>query len=250
MRRVELGLNNASLIPHIIKFLENDDFKDSTEYVEVLHLVANYYDMSAHEAFMSARFNDERANYSAFNEDYFDFHEMILQSALPCGETQDSRISALLDKSVEDDLTKYYNLMDIIHSKGYVHDDTIEAVRAFYDAHEGLSTINECLRDAILNHFHTLLDNLSTDSYTDYFEMNKIFAVYIQIFNNQQFNQDVKKSSLNYVAKLLKKYTDKRGRDYQEIKKFVMQTFLDLGFLKEKELVELFKTRRKKKKPV
>lgn len=249
-RRVELDVNNASLIPHIIKFLENDEFKGSTEYVEVLHLVVNYFDMSAHEAFLTARFNDERTSYEAFNEDYFAFHELILQGSLPSGETQDNRVSQLLDKAIEDDLSKYYKLMDIIHSKGYVHDDTIEAVRAFYDAHEGLSTINECLRDAILNHFYTLLDNLSTESYTDYFEMNKIFAVYIQIFNNQQFNQDVKKASLSYVAKLLKKYTDKRGRDYQEIKKFVMQTFLDLGFLKEKELVELFKTRRKKKKPV
>jgi hypothetical protein len=35
-------------------------------------------------------------------------------------------------------------------------------------------------------------------------------------------------------------YTDKRGRDYQDIKKFVTSTFLDLGFKNEKELKELF----------
>ncbi len=50
-----------------------------------------------------------------------------------------------------------------------------------------------------------------------------------------------------YVRKLLKKYTDKRGKDYQDIKKFLSRTFKDFEFLKEKEIVELFKTRRKKK---
>ena len=50
-----------------------------------------------------------------------------------------------------------------------------------------------------------------------------------------------------YIKKLLKKYTDKRGKDYQDIKKFVQVNFLELGFLKQKEIVELFKTRRKKK---
>ena len=50
------------------------------------------------------------------------------------------------------------------------------------------------------------------------------------------------------MGKLLKKYTDKRGKDYQDIKKFVSTAFQDFGFLKEKEVVEMFKTRRKRKK--
>jgi hypothetical protein len=53
-----------------------------------------------------------------------------------------------------------------------------------------------------------------------------------------------------YVRRLIKTFTDKRGKDYQDIKKFVSVTFQDLKFLKEKEVVELFKTRRKRKKPV
>jgi len=52
---------------------------------------------------------------------------------------------------------------------------------------------------------------------------------------------------LGYIKKLLKVYIDKRGRDYQDIKKFVKTTFLDLGLMTEKQLVELFKTKRKKK---
>ena len=67
------------------------------------------------------------------------------------------------------------------------------------------------------------------------------------IFSNQQFNQDLKERCMAYVRKLLKKYTDKRGKDYQDIKKFVSSTFRELSFLKDKEIVELFKTKRKKK---
>jgi hypothetical protein len=51
-----------------------------------------------------------------------------------------------------------------------------------------------------------------------------------------------------YVKKLLKKFTDKRGKDYQDVKKFVSTAFIDFKFLKPKEIVELFKTRRKRKK--
>jgi hypothetical protein len=69
----------------------------------------------------------------------------------------------------------------------------------------------------------------------------------MQLFNNQQFNQEVKKLSMSYVQKLLKRYTDKRGKDYQDIKKFVSQTFVEANFMNEKQIVELFKTRRRKK---
>jgi hypothetical protein len=70
----------------------------------------------------------------------------------------------------------------------------------------------------------------------------------MHIFANERFNQDLENLSMNYIDKLLKRFADKRGKDYQDIKKFVSSVFLDLGFLKEKEVVELFKTRRKKAK--
>ncbi|MFT4568731.1 MAG: hypothetical protein ACI9FN_003700, partial [Saprospiraceae bacterium] len=40
--------------------------------------------------------------------------------------------------------------------------------------------------------------------------------------------------------------TQKRSKDYQDIKKFVSAVFQDLGFLNEKQVKELFKTKRKK----
>ena len=67
------------------------------------------------------------------------------------------------------------------------------------------------------------------------------------LFGNQHFNQDIKDLCMTYIAKLMVRFTDKRGKDYQDIKKFVSTVFSDLDFLQEKEVVELFKTRRKRK---
>ena len=79
------------------------------------------------------------------------------------------------------------------------------------------------------------------------FDLKTTMVTYMNIFSNEKFNQDVKAACMTYVKKLIKHYPDKRGRDYQDIKKFVSTSFVDMGFLSEKEVVELFKTRRKKK---
>jgi hypothetical protein len=91
------------------------------------------------------------------------------------------------------------------------------------------------------------MQNLPEESYQDYFELNKTFSLYMQLFNNQQFSLDVKQLSMQYVQRLLKRYTDKRGKDYQDVKKFVSHMFVEMGFMTEKEIIELFKTRRRKK---
>jgi hypothetical protein len=110
-----------------------------------------------------------------------------------------------------------------------------------------MSPINKCLRSTIFAYFRRFISNIKESDYNEYFELSKIFPVYIDIFANQKFNQSIKELCMVYIKKLLKKYVDKRGKDYQDIKKFVQVNFLELGFMKNKELVELFKSRRKKK---
>jgi len=92
------------------------------------------------------------------------------------------------------------------------------------------------------------MGGFTVKEYTDFFEITKIFGVYMKIFGNQQFNQDVEKLSMKYVDKLLHQFTDKRAKDYQDVKKFVSTQFVDFGFLQDKEVVEMFKTRRKRSK--
>jgi hypothetical protein len=160
----------------------------------------------------------------------------------------DLRISALLDKEIKDQLTEFYQLTDRIHTESYMNEEVQDAIRVFYSRHLGLSVINECVRAVIYGYFARLIGNLEEKAYPDFFEETKLFPVYMSIFANQKFNQNLKDLSMSYVKKLLRKFTDKRGKDYQDVKKFVSTAFVDFKFLKEKEVVELFKTRRKRKK--
>jgi hypothetical protein len=111
-----------------------------------------------------------------------------------------------------------------------------------------LSNQNRCLRHALTNRFAVVINGLDANAYPEYFELFKSFSLYMDIFANEKFNQNIKYLSLNYVKKLLKFFTDKRGKDYQDIKKFVTATFLEFKFFDDKELTDLFKTRRRNKK--
>jgi hypothetical protein len=249
VQRILLNKDDSNLYPYIEEFAGNKDLRGEEEFVYTIGLMANYFDdEGAMTESIKDAMNEQRKEDPTFVTTYFEFLRELLNSKIPVSAECDHRLSRMIDKSIKDDFTKYYNLTDIIHSKGYVHEDTIEAIQKFYYQHEGLSTINECVRMTILNYFAQILRNLDEESYTDYFELNKIFTRYINIFTNQQFNQSVKELSLEYIKRLKKRYTDKRGKDYQDIKKFVMTTFVDLGFMNEKEVAEVFKTRRKKRK--
>jgi hypothetical protein len=152
-----------------------------------------------------------------------------------------------LDDDVEDQLGPYYAVINQLHDKGYLDAEVHEVIKTYYYQNKGVSTINDCLRMTVYHYFRRFIQNLGTDAYGDYFEITKYFPVYMKIFANQQFNQNLKELSMKYVKRLMKVYTDKRGKDYQDIKKFVRTNFVDFGFLTEKQVVDLFKTKRKKK---
>ena len=247
--RIERNLDITSLMPFLKEFIGNEDFKGQDEHLQIMGVTALFMELDdENRAFFSKHLNETKVKHPEFLERWL---RLVLElqrgSRVDIDGTADGRISALVDKSNDDDLTAYYNLMDIVHGVGYVNEEAMEAVKTFYNQHEGTSLINECVRRSIFNYFSKLLNNLEVTDYQELFSLSKIYTVYIKIFANQKFNLDVKELSMRYVKKLLKKYTDKRGKDYQDIKKFVSTTFQDLNFLKEKEVVELFKTRRKRK---
>ncbi|MBT8191023.1 MAG: hypothetical protein KJO29_11400, partial [Bacteroidia bacterium] len=102
-------------------------------------------------------------------------------------------------------------------------------------------------RKSILSKLSRFLNNLEVTDYNEYFEINKTFVAYMDIFSNQKFNQDLKALSLKFIKRCLKNFKDKRSKEYQEIKKFVKVTFVDYGFMTEKQVTEVFKTKRKPK---
>jgi hypothetical protein len=193
-------------------------------------------------------FERERKSLPEFDESYLKFLLSLYRAPLKMDATHDSRMYQLIQRAVKDRISDYYQMADKVHSLGYVHPETTEAVQDFCNNHEGLSVEIACLRELILNYFKRLVAGLTEREYNDYFELTKIFNLYMQVFGNEQFNLQVEQISMQYVGNLLKTYTDKRGKDYQDIKKFVSSHFVEMNFLKEKEVTELFKSRRKKRK--
>ena len=251
LHRLELKSNNESLISHLAEFINNEEFQKTDEIIDILALYAHFWELDKdYLAHLNSVFNKVRTSVPDFAEKYLTFLLFLQNSNLDIDATVDNRVSTIIDRGVKDELTEYYDLMEGIHANGYLEEATIEAVNTFYNAHEGRSLINECVRKSIFGHYARLISNLEEREYNELIELaRKSYPVYMKIFGNQQFNQNVEDLSMVYIRKLLKKFTDKRGKDYQDIKKFVSSTFVELGFMKEKEVVELFKTRRKKKKP-
>ena len=248
LKRFQAGGDNASLKSQIQDFLNNKDFQGSEEYLEMLAMCGNFVELDPAERLAFAtHFERERRSFPEFDLRYMRF--LIGLYELPgISVENDERMSAAIDKNWKDKISDYYRIADKVHSLGYVHPDSIEAVQEFYNTHEGLSVETECLRQLILRYFARLMEGLTEKEYADYFELTKIFNVYMKIFGNQQFNQSIERFSMTYVNKLLKKFTDKRAKDYQDVKRFVSTQFVDMGFMKDKEVVELFKTRRKRRK--
>jgi hypothetical protein len=248
VKRFETGGDNNSLKDKISGFLANKDFQGTEEYLEMLALCGNFVDLDPAERLAFAtNFERERRSFAEFDIRFLRFLSSLYQ-APGISAPNDERMSASVDKAYKDKIGDFYRIADKVHSFGYVHPESIEAVQEFYNTHEGLSIESECLRKLVLTYFKRLIQGFTEKEYADYFEITKIFAIYMRIFSNQAFNQEVEKISLTYVNKLLKKFTDKRAKDYQDVKRFVSTQFVDLGFLKDKEVVELFKTRRKRKK--
>ena len=249
LKRFEVGGDNASLKERIRDFLANKEFQNSEEYVEMLAILGNFMPLSeAEQTEFSTHFARERKSFPNFDTKYLTFLAELYQTIANMSAEHDERMVKMLDLKVSDKISDLYRIATKVHSLGYVHPDVIDAVQEFYNSHEGLSIESKCLRLIILNYFGRLMNGLTEREYADYFELNKIFNVYMHIFGNSEFNQAVEKISMQYIQKLLKQYTDKRGKDYQDIKKFVSTQFLDMGFLDDKEIVEMFKTRRKRRK--
>lgn len=246
--RATSDYNNSNIIPSIVDFLHNKEFRQSRDFLELIMIIGMAFDLTDEEAnLLTEALEDMKENYDAFEKEYFAILENLYDIPQIHVANADKRFATLVDKNWTGELSKYYDVVEIVHTKGYMHEDSIDQVRKYYHNHKGLSDQNQCVRKVIFSYFANFLLNLPPEDYPEYFNITKTIIIYIGIFDNQKFNQDVKKYSLGYIKRLIKTYTDKRGKDYQDIKKFVMTTFQDLNFMSEKELKNFFKTKRKKK---
>lgn len=243
--RFSKDLDNSSLVDSMIEFLENEQFKSLPEYERFLALTCLFVDMDdSYENSLRTRIR-QAAETPAFTQRYFAFlSELHHDPSIEITPDVDRRMALRVGVSGKGLMQQYYALMIKIHDAGIGHLEAQDAIRLFVREQEGLSDVTECVRQTVLRYFRALLTNLDEDSYGDFFELTKLFAVHFSIFDNEAFKQDVRQHSVRYLKSLVKRYTDKRGRDYQDIKKFVQTTFVDLGFMDEKEVANFFKTKR------
>lgn len=248
LKRIEFKCNHESYAQELHSLLSRKEFYNESDFVDFLSIVINFIELGQKEdGHLSNTLNEVRTTNPLFNTLYFNFLKKSYKEGIKFGQKADLRVASLINKEIQDDLSKFYRLLETIHYKGFVHEDSFDAVNAFYSQHEGMSQINECLRLVIIQQFANIVNNLSETEYQEYFEISKSFTSYMNIFDNSAFNQELEALSMNYVKNLLLFYKDKRSKEYQEVKKFISSAFIDFEFLTEKEVIDLFKVKRKKK---
>lgn len=248
--RIKSDFDNSSLVPSLNEFVSNEALQGTREHLEISLLYGAYFTLEAEsKSVLETVLNRMRKAVPEASEKVFALLLELKQTddakVPPAMELQ---LAGLFDLEQEDDISAYFKLMNQVHQSGIEEQEVQEALKVEMNKHEGLSPFNENVRWSVFGYFKRRVEGLSTDRYSEFFEVGKLYALYIALFGNQQFNQNLKELSMRYVRKLLKRYTDKRGKDYQDIKKYVVRTFQDFHFLTEKEVTELFKTRRKRKK--
>ncbi|MBK7410881.1 MAG: hypothetical protein IPJ40_24150 [Saprospirales bacterium] len=250
IHRIKLqGADNSTILPEITAFVGNKEFFNTVGHLQVLFLYVNFFDLDGEDRDTAeAALNKVRKSMPDFLEHWLKFLLEMTDYGLDVDADADVRTLTALDLKVKDGLSEYYKMLDIVHEDGFRAEAAQEAVKVYYSHHEGMSIQSEAVRQVIRRYFAGAIRNLEVSGYPEYFELTKTFPIYMNIFANQQFNQYLKDLSMTFVNRCLKKFIDKRSKDYQDIKKFVTASFQDWKFMKEKEIVELFKTRRARKK--
>jgi len=248
LSRLSFKSSHDSYIDEIHKLISRKNFYRESEFIDLIAIIANFIDLNPTETqHLSNALNACRYENPQFNPIYFRFLKQAYRQGIQFGPSADRKFFQLLNRNEGDDLIRFYNLMMTIHDKGFVHEDALDAVNAFYGQYEGMSVNNECMRLAILQLFSKVITNLTEPEYHSFFELLRTFYNFMNVFGNSAFDQETKGMCMDYVRKLLAFYKDKRSKEYQEIKKHVSSQFVEFEFLTEKEVIDLFKIKRKKK---
>ncbi|MBB4077650.1 hypothetical protein GGR28_000251 [Lewinella aquimaris] len=244
-------LNNDALPAPLYHFVTNPDFAGRKEIIRPLVIYGAYLPPQddTKQAVVDVLNRERKEDPKRVSEQIMTFILRLKNDPqVTFGKDEEANLGLIIDRSIDDDLTAYFNLTDRIHAEGYDDADVQEAIQEEVLKQEGLSDINENIRKTILTYFDDLAASLGTDEYNKWFRLTgKLFPVYMKIFANEQFNQHLRRLAIRYTKRLIKVHTNKRGKDYRDIKKTTVATWIDYGFMSDKQLKEFFKTPRKRK---
>ena len=245
-------MNNDALPGPLYEMATNEAFAGRREIIEPLLIYGAYLDPEEGtvEAIRDVLSRERKAHPQRVNEQVMAFLLRLKNDpSMSFGQVEELSLGEIVDRDIDDDLTAYFNLTDKIHNDGYTEPDVQEAVQEEVLKQDGLSDFNENIRKSILAYFDSYAAGLGTDDYNDWYSLTgKQFPVYMKIFANEQFNQELRRLAIRYTKRLIKVHTNKRGKDYRDIKKTTVATWTDYDFMTDKQLKEFFKTPRKRKK--
>lgn len=244
------GLDNASLVAPLHNFITNEALKNTPELMEVATIYATYFDTdeAQQQALIDVMTRERKENPGATAVVLALMLELKANRKVPFGTAEELKLSQAIDKSIDNDLSNYFTLTDKLHQDGFVNPSVHEALAEESLKHPGLSDFNENLRQSVYGYFQRFKEGIGTNGYNEWFELTaKQYPVYIKLFGNEAFNQQLKDLAVKYAKELIKAYPDKRGKYYREIKKWTVAHFVAWDFMTEKQLKEFFKTPRKKK---
>ncbi len=247
LTRAKKDLDNSTVIPVYFKMLETKILHTAPDFPKLLLLAGNFLELESKEQTKLGKIFKNIDNNETFNNKYFQYLKDLLEANEPVNGISDVNMQEVIGDDASTEIGHYYNTTSELFIDNLLEEEIIDKVKTFYAKYDGLSLNNECLRLNILKHFKEAFTEIPADDYQRWFELNKTFAVYMDIFQNERFNLALKDITVRFIKKLIKIYTDKRGREYQDIKKFSSRIFLDYGFYSDKEIKEFFKTPRVKK---
>lgn len=238
--------DNSNLKGFITNNIEAD-LASCPEFLRLLLVIGLYFDLEADQSKSFQSQWEKLSKNDSFQEQVFNEFIALQEEDISISGEAVERLHKILKGGKDGEFLNFLSLMMEVEGKGFINEDAAELIRTYYNNHQGLSLQNEATRTFIFNKFRAFIEKLAPTDFHEYFEFNPVFVNYMKIFSNEKFNQDLKAVLLKYVRTLLRIFTDKRSKDYQDIKKFVQPSFVDMGFMNEKSVKELFKTKRKPK---
>ncbi|RMF02043.1 MAG: hypothetical protein D6772_04005, partial [Bacteroidetes bacterium] len=181
MYRVQHQQDNSSLYQPIDNFLANEALIGTREHFKLAAIYGAFYADLPDDSLdaLVEHFNAARTKLPEADEILLEFLlELHADDQIDLDPAADLRLAALVDRTIDDQLSEYFNLIETIHTKGYTNDSTQEAIRTAYLNHEGLSNFNEGIRRTIYHYFARFVNNLEESDYPEFFEITKLFAVY------------------------------------------------------------------------
>ena len=251
--RVSSGLDNAAIAPTLHQVVTNPDFAGRKEILRAAVIYGAYFapDGDERAGLMESINRERKADPEGTAEEILAYLlELKNNRDIEFGADQELQLSNYISTNLDDKLTAYFTLTDKLHNDGFTSPAVHEAVNEELAKHPGLSSFAANIRQTVYVYFDQLAAGLGTSDkdYANWFKITgEQFPVYLKVFGNEAFKQQLASLAKKYTRDLIKVHTNKRGKDYRDIKKTTVTTWKDYGFMTDKQLKDFFKTPRKKK---